>query len=59
MHGSLQYVFVTSLRSLDRDYLLLISFPPHQSFIPAAPQEEHLHSLRPASSSDAAGGRGG
>lgn len=36
----LWYTFLKALRSLDRDYIFLISFPSHQSFIQDAPQEK-------------------
>lgn len=36
----LRYTFLKALRSLDRDYIFLISFPSHQSFIQDAPQEK-------------------
>lgn len=51
----LRYIFLKALRSLDRDYIFLISFPSHQSFIQDAPQEKkekkHSYFLPPASSS--------
>lgn len=52
----LRYTFLKALRSLDRDYIFLISFPSHQSFIQDAPQEKkkerkHSYFLPPACSS--------
>ena len=53
----LQYIFLKALRSLDRDYIFLISLPSHQSFIQDAPQdkktgkETHSYSVLPAFSS--------
>lgn len=38
--ASLQYIFLKALRSLDRDYIFLIPFPSHQSFIQDAPHTE-------------------
>lgn len=36
----LQYIFLKALRSLDRDYIVLISVPSHQSFIQDALREK-------------------
>lgn len=36
----LWYIFLQALRSLDRDYIFLISLPSHQSFIQDALQEK-------------------
>lgn len=51
----LQYIFLKALGSLDRDYIVLILLPKHQSFIQDAPQkkrkETHSFSLHPAPSS--------
>lgn len=48
----LQYIFLKALRSLDRDYIVLISVPSHQSFIQDALREKkkrkETHSLLPA-----------
>lgn len=49
-----QYIFLKALGSLDRDYILLILLPQHQSFIQDAPQKKerkHSYSLHPAPSS--------
>lgn len=47
----LQYVFLKALRSLDRDYIFLISFPLHQSFIQDAlhKKRKETHSYSPPS----------
>lgn len=36
----LQYIFLKALGSLDRDYIVLILLPQHQSFIQDAPQKK-------------------
>lgn len=35
-----QYIFLKALGSLDRDYIVLILLPQHQSFIQDAPQKK-------------------